>query len=85
MIRVPRGFEMEKEERLDLIRKRTEFFFNKKTTVFVKRFDNQFYGGLIIEIHEEFIVLHDRLIGEVPIYFKEISAIEPFKNKEGKL
>ena len=58
------------------------FLFNNKTTAHIDTKDNDFYNGLIIELHPTFIVINDRVIGLTPIAFSEILNIERFREKK---
>lgn len=68
----------------DKIRTKCEFFLDKKTMVHILKYDNQFYNGLVLESNDKFIIIHDRMVGEVIIYYSEIKVIEPYKHKEVK-
>jgi len=59
-----------------------KFFFEKRITTHIDTKDNSFYNGLIIELHETFLVINDRIVGETPIAFSEIKKINRFKEKE---
>jgi len=59
-----------------------KFLFEKKITTHIDTKDKGFYNGLIIELHETFLVLNDRVLGLTPIAFSEIDNIEKFR--EGK-
>lgn len=56
-----------------------KFLFEKKITTHVDTKDKDFYNGLIIELHETFIVINDRMLGLTPIPFSEINKIERFR------
>jgi len=56
-----------------------KFLFEKKITTHVDTKDKDFYNGLIIELHETFIVINDRMLGLTPILFSEINKIERFR------
>lgn len=58
------------------------FLFNNKITAHIDTKDKDFYNGLIIEFHETFLVINDRIIGETPIAFSEIETIEKFRENE---
>ena len=58
-----------------------KFLFENKITIHVDKKDQDFYNGLIIELHETFIVVNDRMIGETPIAFSEIESIEKFRGE----
>ena len=71
------------KNRMNEIIKKITYYFEGKIIVHVET-SNRFYNGLIIEIiGEDFIILHDRIIGDTPIYFSEIKLIEKFKD-DGK-
>lgn len=65
-----------------LYAKKAEHYFNKKQMVHIDTITDKFYNGEIIKCYADFLILKDRYIGEVPIYYSEISTIEPYK-KEG--
>ena len=68
---------MEMNEINDVIK----FLFEKKITTHVDTKGGDFYNGLIIEIHETFIVMNDRVLGETPITISEIDTIDKFREK----
>jgi hypothetical protein len=59
-----------------------KFLFDKKITCHIDTKDNDFYNGLIIELHPTFLVVNDRILGQTPISFSEIKIIEKFRSKE---
>jgi hypothetical protein len=59
-------------------KQRAEFFLEKKTLVHVKT-STAFYNGYIFEVHSDKIIIEDRLFGEIPLFFSEITLIEPYK------
>ena len=58
----------------------TNFLFKKKITTHIDTKGGEFYNGLIIEVHETFIVMNDRILGETPITISEIDTIEKFRS-----
>ena len=58
------------------------FLFKNKLTCHIDTLDNDFYNGLIFELHETFIVINDRVLGLTPISFSEIKSIEKFRERE---
>jgi hypothetical protein len=60
----------------------TKFLFNNKITAHIDTLDNDFYNGLIVELHETFIVIDDRFIGNTPISFSQIKSIERFRESK---
>lgn len=61
-----------------------KFLFNNKITAHIDAKDGDFFNGLIIELHESFLVLNDRYWGMTPIAFSSIDIIEKFRSKEEK-
>ena len=59
-----------------------KFLFEKKISCHIDTLDNEFYNGLIIEIHNTFILINDRVLGETPIAFSNIKNIEKFRGRE---
>lgn len=62
-----------------------EYFFSQKISVHIDCYNGRYYNGEILEFNSEksFIILKDRVLGETPIMFEEISNIERYK-EEGK-
>jgi len=62
------------------MKRKAEFYKIKKTGVHISLKSNKFYNGKIIDIENDFLILIDRKLGEVPVFFDEIkeSGIEPF-------
>lgn len=58
------------------------FLFANQIKCHVDTKDKGFYNGLILELHETFLVINDRMIGKMPIAFSEIDVIERFRGKE---
>ena len=59
-----------------------DFFFNKRITTHIDTLDGGFFNGLITEVHETFLVLNDRMLGETPIPFSTIRIIQRFRGRE---
>lgn len=55
------------------------FLFSNKITTHIDTKDKGFYNGLIIELHETFLVINDRILGQTPISFSKIDKIERFR------
>ena len=56
-----------------------KFLFKNKITAHIDTKDKDFYNGLIIEMHETFLVIKDRVIGLTPISFSNVDVIEKFR------
>ena len=61
---------------------KANFFFERKITIHISCNDKRFYNGLIIELHQEFILINNRVLGETPVYFSEINSVERFKEND---
>jgi hypothetical protein len=64
------------------LKERADFYLNNKTKVHIELHSKRFYNGLIIEVGDNSIILHDRFIGEIPISFSEINVMEKYKGGE---
>jgi len=62
------------------MKKRSEFFLERRTLIHVKA-KTAFYNGYILEVHKDKIIIEDRFFGKLPLYFTEIIKIEPYKVK----
>jgi hypothetical protein len=71
-----------KKMEMNEIKEIARFLFEKQSTAHLDTLDLDFYNGLILELHETFIVLNDRVLGSTPIPFSEIKTIEKFREKE---
>ena len=60
------------------IKKRCEFFKEQNIKVHI-RINEIFYNGFIKEVTEERIILEDRILGIIPLFFSEIKLVEPYK------
>lgn len=55
-----------------------KFFFDKKIPVHIDNSDKKYYNGCITEIHQDYIVIDDRKLGEMPITISEIEKLERY-------
>lgn len=69
---------MEKNE----LKVQVEYFYKNKIPVYICKNNGRFYRGLILEFSGDMIILDDRVLGAMPIYFLEIKIIE--KEKDAK-
>lgn len=71
---------MKEEEKI--LRKKAEYFHNKRIPVHIKKKNGYFHNGLIMEFSHDLLILDDIKIGDMPIYLMEIVEIE--KQEERK-
>ena len=71
---------MNKEELL----KKISYYFEKALPVHVVKPNGQFANGHIKEISEDFFLLKDFVVGDMPIFHSEIIDIIPFREREEK-
>jgi|TARA_R100000501_G_C2541167_1_gene59832 hypothetical protein len=66
---------------IDDMKRKAEFYKIKKIDVHLNLKSGKFYNGKIIDVESDFLILIDRKLGEVPVFFYEIrdGVIEPFK------
>ncbi|MEM4270659.1 MAG: hypothetical protein QXO70_01030 [Candidatus Pacearchaeota archaeon] len=74
------------EERIDILRKKAEYFHSKNISVHVTLKDSNFLNGDIIESSSpDFFLLEEFKEGELPVFYIEIFDIKKYKeNKEGE-
>jgi len=60
----------------------TNFLFENKLHAHIDTKDGGYFNGLIFEVNENFVVIHDRVLGVTPISFSEIKSVEKFRSKE---
>ncbi len=66
----------------EAVKKQAEYFYKDGTCVHINmNQEGVFYNGDISEISDDFIILVDRMLGELPIFFIQIKSIEPYKEK----
>ena len=63
-------------------KRRVELFFQNKINVHIDTFDNRFYNGIILELGSDFLLMHERVVGQTFVLFSQIKDIEPYKEKE---
>jgi hypothetical protein len=69
-------------EQNDVIKKQVEYFYNNKFLVHIEKKNGRFYNGLILEHSGDLIILDDRVLGAIPIYFIEIQVMERGKEND---
>lgn len=61
------------------IRTKAQFFFNNRNKVHIKDKSDRFFNGVIKEIAEEYLIFHDRVVGDTIIYFSDIRRIDVYQ------
>lgn len=56
-----------------------KFLFSNKIITHLDTTDGGFYNGLIIELSENLIILHDRILGKTPIAVSSVKIIRRFR------
>lgn len=69
------------EQELQLIRQKIKFFSENNIKIHIETDKNMFYNGFISDIKDEFIIFNDRMLGEIPIFYLEISKIERYQER----
>jgi len=61
--------------------KKVKYFLRLKKMVHVMTTKGNFYNGIIksIDEDEDLFIIKDRMLGDLPVYFTEVSIIEPFR------
>jgi len=69
----------------EIIKGKLSFFFKAGKPVYFKLTDDNFRNGIIIKLLNEYVILKDVVLGEVPIYFDEIKSSTISESKSHRL
>ena len=61
----------------DTIRETALFYYEYKDAVHITLNSNKFYNGIILEVKLDRLILKDEVLGEIPVFFSEVTEIEP--------
>lgn len=70
---------MEQKELKELV----EYFYKNKIPVYIRKTNSRFFTGTILEFQGDLIILDDKILGAMPIYFIEIDIIEKRRENNG--
>ncbi len=62
----------------ELILKKINYYYKEKKLIHIILKNNRFYNGLIKYVAADFLLLEDRKLGEVCVFFLELKGVEPF-------
>lgn len=65
----------------NLLKEQLEFYYKKDIAIHIDKFDGRFYGGKILEMAGDMIILDDVVLGAIPIFFREIKILEKYKKR----
>jgi len=58
------------------------FYFDREEVIHIDTYSGKFYNGKIVGVQENYIIVNDRKIGEIPVAFSEIKLIDKFRGGE---
>lgn len=61
------------------MKKKAEFYLEKKVKVHIETKSGRFYNGLILELHFDHLILIDKVLGEIIINCSEITVFEKYR------
>ena len=61
--------------------KTAQFYKDKKRAVHIAKKDGRFLNGIIEEVSADYLILIDEKLGEMPVFFLEVLAVEPREKK----
>lgn len=66
-------------------KKRAEYFLENGTKVHISLASGKFYNGKILDIKEDFLIMKDDVLGDLPIWFSQIKedGIDPYNEVGG--
>lgn len=65
----------------DELKEKVKFYHEREIVIHISLNNDFFYNGKIKEISAEFIIFEDKLSGEMPIFFREIKNVEPYRRR----
>lgn len=73
-------------DEIQILKEKAKFFKDKNIVVHIQQMSPtiklmRFYNGPITSIEDDFLVINDEVLGELPIYFIELKTIEPRKEE----
>jgi len=71
----------EKEEGDNILREQLEFYKKNDVKIHITKTNSMCYGGKILELAGDLLILDDIKLGTMPIHFIEIKVLEKFKEK----
>jgi hypothetical protein len=72
---------MTEENPYELISKQATFYCETETPVHIVCHNGFFYNGTIKYVGADFVLLNDRIKGEMPLFFMEMNFIDKFEDK----
>ena len=73
---------MNEDEKKELITKKANYYLNEKRIVHITNDSDKFYNGLIKYVGADFILIDDRKLGEVCLFYFEIKDLEPYEERK---
>jgi hypothetical protein len=62
------------------IYKKANFYKDRDIPIHITKKNGMFHNGKILEINGEFLILDDKVLGAMPIYFIEIKDMERYND-----
>lgn len=67
---------------IEVIKKKIEYFKKDNIDVHITKKNGYFHNGSILEIESDFLILIDKIDGEMPIFFAEIVEVSKRGERE---
>jgi len=65
----------------NILKQKIKYYFENKLPVHISLKSTRFLNGKILEFAGDMIIIEDKLLGAVPVYFEEIRYVEPLREK----
>ena len=65
-----------------MIKCKARVFFDEKTFVHISMNNGSFFNGLLFEVTDNYLVIHDRKEGRKKRFYFEIKSIDEYTDKE---
>ena len=67
----------------EILKNQLEFYKKQDVMVHIETTSGRYYRGKILEISSDMVIIDERLLGAMPIYFIEIKILEKCRDRNG--
>ncbi len=64
-----------------IIKTKANIFFIEKTFVHLKKYNGEWFNGLLFDVSENYLTIHDREDGQKKVFFIEIKSMDEFTER----
>ncbi len=75
--------ENETNEHEKRMKRTAEVFYNNKWIAHIKTYEGKFYNGRIFDLFNDYLEVHDRVLGRTKLLYVDIKKIVEYVNEGG--